>query len=873
MLNNNSKFTLNEGGKANNTTINSGSFYVNNGSVANNTIINGGEITVDYEGTTNNIVINNGNLYLIGAATDITVNGGLIRGYSTYTIINNLTINENGIFDFNTGMTLTNANIYGQNVSIINKIANDFVLNNDSKLTVSNGGIANNTTVNDDGKLIVNNGGTANNTTVNGGTIKGASSSTIDGLTINEKGSFNFNTDMTLTNGIQEDKEISILDGVAKGFKVTTESVLNVLKDHKAIDIMVEKGGNLITSINSTVENLIAKAESILSIDENTKLIGNIIIDKLADISGSTYDFSKIFNDSNSEANSLTVVGGVNEAFTDKLVNEDVSKDKGLTLEGGEYSIANIIKEGSTQVAGWDVINIKATESAPATIVKLESDIELVGNNKDMTIGEGAVLDVSGHSPLEITIDGNVTNQGTMDFTIYDNDGEADDIVTIVGDYRASPGALIVLNIEPEKDIADKLVVQGDVIGNTNVFLKSNSEKSTEAEILFADVANDLEETASSFDIWRVEGSSFDWDAKKEDNKWYAYISDLPVIPEPEPEPEPEPKPENKPEAEKPSNPSSIRKLVPEMIAYMGLYDAGFEQTASLNKTIANNIAKNQLLGRNCRNGKCTDVKMAHSAWVVPNHQNLKIKAPYKYEAKISGLDAGIDIDGNGINKWGVLASYRHGNYEFDGKGKKYYSDKGSEIDIDSYLLGLYFRRDKYNTKFAGAVYGGIQKAEITSDDGVKAKTDALEIGATLDIAHVYNIAKNINIIPELQVSYQMLSYDNIKDNAGKEIKPETAHRITAEAGVKVEKQWSLDEGKAAIYMKPSVIQTLHGGGKLNFADLDSIHSNEDRTLGRLEIGGNYEVNARWSIGASAAHTFGSDYNDTSFNLDAKYRF
>ena len=65
----------------------------------------------------------------------------------------------------------------------------------------------------------------------------------------------------------------------------------------------------------------------------------------------------------------------------------------------------------------------------------------------------------------------------------------------------------------------------------------------------------------------------------------------------------------------------------------------------------------------------------------------------------------------------GVLASYRHGNYEFDGKGEKYYSDKGSEIDIDSYLLGLYFRRDKYNTKFAGAVYGFSDKTAIIQSE------------------------------------------------------------------------------------------------------------------------------------------------------------
>lgn len=73
--------------------------------------------------------------------------------------------------------------------------------------------------------------------------------------------------------------------------------------------------------------------------------------------------------------------------------------------------------------------------------------------------------------------------------------------------------------------------------------------------------------------------------------------------------------------------------------------------------------------------------------------------------------------------------------------------------------------------------------------------------------------------------------------------------------------------------MKPSVIQTLHSGGKLNIEQLDDIETSENRTLGRLEVGANYDVNARWSVGASASHIFGSDYSDTTFSLDAKYRF
>ena len=61
-------------------------------------------------------------------------------------------------------------------------------------------------------------------------------------------------------------------------------------------------------------------------------------------------------------------------------------------------------------------------------------------------------------------------------------------------------------------------------------------------------------------------------------------------------------------------------------------------------------------------------------------------------------------------NKLGLFVSYRKGNYDMNGKGKYYYSTVGSEIDIDSYLAGLYYRYDRNNWWTFATVYGGMQK-------------------------------------------------------------------------------------------------------------------------------------------------------------------
>lgn len=667
--------------------------------------------------------------------------------------------------------------------------------------------------------------------------------SVIDRLALTDGAGFSLTTGDTITNSTQEGKDVSIADGIAKGWTIHDGSSLTVMAGHEADDTVVEKGGELSAAATARLNNMLAAGGAILNLEDGVVLTGDIVVDKDADVSGSTFDFSNIFAASNTDAKSLTVTGGVNEAFTDKLVNEEPNEDKSLTLAGGSYSIADVVKAGSTQVAGWDVINIKATESAPATIVKLESDIGLSGSNKEMIVGEGAVLDVSGHSPLNITIDGNLINSGVIDFTVMDRFGEADDSVTVTGDYIARDGALMVLNIEPENGTADRLIVDGDVKGNTNLYLKTSSDRKADGDILFAEVPNDNPDTASSFEVWRVEGSPYEWSTKFADNKWWTYVS------------------------------GESNQYVPEVVAYMGLYDAAFEQTRSFVRALSSNSGNNGVLGTRCQYGRCYHLTPAHTAWAVPVYEKAEIQAPYEYDAKITGLDAGIDLAADGVNKVGVTASYRKGRYDFSGYGKDAFAKAGARTDIDSYLLGLYYRRDKDHFRIVTAAYGGIQKADMRSDDGVKAESDAKEYGITLDVAYIYEAVKGITFEPEMQVSWTMLDYDDIKDNVGKTYKMETAQRVEAEVGLKIRKSWEFDAGRAALYIKPSIIRTYHFGGEFALTDERKIKALRDETLGRVEAGAEVVVNARWSVGASVAHTFGSDYKETSANLDLKYRF
>ena len=100
------------------------------------------------------------------------------------------------------------------------------------------------------------------------------------------------------------------------------------------------------------------------------------------------------------------------------------------------------------------------------------------------------------------------------------------------------------------------------------------------------------------------------------------------------------------------------------------------------------------------------------------------------------GLEAGGDLQHDLNNKLGLFVSYRKGNYDFNGKGKCYYSTVGSEIDIDSYLAGLYYRYGRNHWWTFATVYGGIQRGFIKTKDGIKSDTDGTEFGGSVEVGY-----------------------------------------------------------------------------------------------------------------------------------------
>ena len=258
--------------------------------------------------------------------------------------------------------------------------------------------------------------------------------------------------------------------------------------------------------------------------------------------------------------------------------------------------------------------------------------------------------------------------------------------------------------------------------------------------------------------------------------------------------------------------------------------------------------------------------------WATPMYRNGTFDKPVETDFDIKGVDFGLDYQGNTQEAFGVFGSYRKGNYENKGKGKKYTSRLGGELDITSILGGVYYRRYIGNTYLLGAIYGGNLDVDMKAKNGVTASVDGKDFGAMGEIGYDAHVSDRSTFTPSLRASYDYIKFDKFKDSAGKEFSYEKVHDVELEAAVKYQYQFNNENQLPTIgYIKPSVIQTIANGGDLKVADNKFTDLVENETLGRIEIGADANLTRRFSVGIFGNYTFGSEYQAWGAGANIRY--
>ena len=547
------------------------------------------------------------------------------------------------------------------------------------------------------------------------------------------------------------------------------------------------------------------------------------------------------------------------------------------TTEGGSYTINDNIDGGIVDIdndgfAERDVeygYNMNLTGDGTGTVYMnneiINADTVTIDNttlkfnkftHNDGTVSKGGFTTGYNDGRDAVT---SLVMKNKANFNLYN---KYQDTVNLKG-WKASGNSFLHVDVDVENLTADMLNVNGNVEGTTRLVLYPTSDKDIRGEsILFAQSTNDTTGNADSFKVWRVYRSPYMFETKytktgENANQWELEMNDTAndyagVEPNERPDPEvPDVKPT--PTPDKPTNP-----VYGEVVAMGALPAAAIEQSRNMVDNVFGQIVRGE--------GN-------HNLWINPTYYTSNIDAPFDIDADVRGIEAGGDLQHDLNNKLGLFVSYRKGNYDMNGDGKHYYSTVGSEIDIDSYLAGLYYRYDRNNWYAFATLYGGIQQADIKTDDGVKSDTDGVEFGASLEAGYDYNLTDTLYLTPSLGIFYTQVNYDDATDSVGKKAEYNDLKQIELEAGVKLTKTFRLDEGYANVYVKPSIVQTLVDGDEVNITGLGKTNTLDDETLGRIEFGGRYGFTDQLSAYGWANYTFGSDYDATAVGLGLNYAF
>ena len=424
----------------------------------------------------------------------------------------------------------------------------------------------------------------------------------------------------------------------------------------------------------------------------------------------------------------------------------------------------------------------------------------------------------------------------------------------------SSPIITVDVKVDKNKNKVDtgEIYVDNDIEGEYRVLVNALTpdvlDKKEDAVVPFLFAPDDDESTASSFSITRVIGSPYMWEGsinaegETEGSTWYLNLTDK-------------------------RNPGYVPQkgypVVPEIIAGIGLQNAAIEQTHSVVRNVKNKVDAERDFCPKCG---LYDNGWKHSrlnnGWVVAQSESANIDAPTDMEAKIHGIEAGFDFQGDFHSTLGVFVSYRNGEYELSGKGKEYFSTFSSDMDIDSYLAGLYYRYDRNLAWVFATIYGGMQKADVKTGDGVaNFDTQGTEIGASIEIGQAMPLTRNLTLDPSVGLYYTQVNFDDADDNVGKHYEWEDIKYLEAEVGAKLEQQFK----SAKIYIKPSVIKNLVSGDSVFITGVNKVGTYETDTLGRIEIGGRFALTEGLTGYGWANYTFGSEYDSLAFGAGLNY--
>lgn len=627
-------------------------------------------------------------------------------------------------------------------------------------------------------------------------------------------------------------------------------------------DSLIVKTGNLtlggdVKNTGSTLINDAASLQIGTGSGANASLEGNV-----------TNNGTLIFN----QAEDYSFAGDI--SGTGNLVKEDANT---LTLTGNNsFSGDTTLKAGTTLVAenatmgpdgGTGVININsgATLASAGTV------------NSSVAIAAGGVLAswnaVSGNENASTpvtgnTINGDVTNQGTLQIAGGNNVGNA---FTINGNYTGDENSRIVMNTEAGTDdsLTDHLAITGDSAGSSALEVANIGGQGAQTingiELISVGGASD-----ASFTLDKpVVAGMWEYDLyKHDDGNWYLE-SKASDTPDPTPDPIPDPDDNGGGDNGGGDTPPAPEVYRPEAGVYMANY------LAAQQMFIHKRDDRDQLMLRDADDlntwmyvkGEYNDGNFADS--------NLK------YKIRSAVVQLGSDFLSKNLSTGTLHSGFMLGAGYSDTTADARHNSRSADGRVNGYNVGVYatwqedqkLRLGSYIDSWASYSW---YNSQVNGDDMPGEKYDSQGYAASLEVGHAWLVpsekARTMKFEPQGQVVYSNLDQDNHVEYNGTRVNTPDNDAVLGRIGLKAS---YVDQKVVEAWQPYGAVNWLIGNGMsdLNFNG-ETLDSNVPSNRFQLETGVSGKVNDATTVSFRVSSEWGDNsYNAYSGHMLVNYRW
>ena len=859
-------------GKAYNSTVSSrGNINLRKGGYAKNTMINGGTLSVAAGGEASGTKLQSGTENVSGTDINAQISGG-IQEIKSGGLAEGAQVSGRGIQKVDAGGRAQNTVLTGQGTQQVYGTAIKTQINDDTSMTVYDGGYAEQTVING-GEMEVEEEASTVKTTINAGTqyVYGTdSNSIINGGEQNIAGGGKAINTQINSGG----KQTVDIGGSTEGSEVAAGGTMQVLSWGSAANTLLNGGEMIVTAgAESSGTRIDAGTQTVAGTDSNAVINGgtqNVQSgghSKNATLSGGTQNIK-----SGASANATKIINGTQNVYGTSE-NAQLSGGKmeifqggsaaNTLLNGGEMIVAAGAESSGTRInAGTQTV---AGTDSNAVINGGTQTVQSGGHSKNATLSGGTQNIKSGASAnatkiingtqnvygtsenaqlsggkMEIFQGGSATNVDISDGLLVLNSGGI-----LNGTTQISQGAMTFQGQQNISDLqlddavvnfargTDFSTLQVDNLNGRGVFNMSSDLSRNEADYLevangsgdFGLIIHDysadgglpvkfsiIESAAADNNFYlvgdAVDVGAFQYGLQQEGNSWYL---------------------------------TKMQNLTESSIIAKNTYNS----LASLFYTHINPVYQHLYSTRR-------DVSMENKLWVkgIGRHLNLDYDDNSGSKVDIYGVEAGYDHNlwSNGTNtlKAGIFASYSNSRQEYDMHGHG---------DGNTNGLGIYSTfnfGDNWFVDAVGSYFYHRQKIKSYTPSGfdVDSKYHAEGWHASAFIGKRLNFEQNWFIEPNAGIRYMLIDNISYRTNYNTRVTASASDYFSVSAGITGGKEFQLEnQGILDIYGRFNLIHDRDGKSVLQVADYSFT---EDMSALQYELGGG--VSFSWNEGKNVTY-------------------